>query len=127
METKMKLILTKETDQFPTDPWLMALFDDWFDPCPLNALPETDGLAIDWEAKTYVNPPYSQPLPWVRKGIVEHQQGKIVVFLLKFDSTTQWYRELIQAGAHIIHIGERLHHGARYAAPFPSMLAILSK
>lgn len=105
----------------------MALFADWFDPCPLNDDPQVDGLAIPWEHRTYVNPPYSKLLPWVRKGIEEHKKGALVVFLLKFDSTTAWYRELIQAGAHIIHIGERLHHGAKFAAPFSSMLAVLSQ
>jgi hypothetical protein len=120
------MIPTKATDQFPTDAWLLRVFEGWFDPCPLAVEPGFDGLTVPWGGRTYVNPPYSSPLPWVRKGIAEHQRGKIVVFLLKFDSTTEWYRELVQAGAHIIHIGERLHHGHSYAAPFPSMLAVLS-
>lgn len=118
---------TKATDQFPTDAWLMQVFETWHDPCPLNPAPESNALEREWPDRTYVNPPYSKPLPWVRKGIQENQRGKLVVFLLKFDSTTEWYRELVQANAHIIHIGERLHHGAKYAAPFPSMLAILSR
>lgn len=118
---------TKKSDQFPTDAWLYAVFDNWFDPCPLNSNPEIDGLTVDWADKTYCNPPYSDPLPWVLKGIEEHKKGKTIVFLLKFDSTTKVYRALLDAGAHIIHIGERLHHGHQYASPFPSMLAVLSK
>lgn len=121
------MIETKPTDQFPTDEWLLNIFADWFDPCPLNDKPEIDGLSIEWGERTYCNPPYSKPFPWVLKGIEEHKKGKTVVFLLKFDITTEWYRELKQAGAHFLYVGERLHHGARFASPFPSLIAILSK
>lgn len=117
---------TKASDQFPTDSWLMNVFSDWFDPCPLNENPSVDGLAIDWHSKTYVNPPYSNPLPWVQKAIEENKQGKTIVMLLKFDSTTKWFKELVQAGCHIIYIGERMRHGGKYAAPFASMLVVLS-
>lgn len=116
----------KDSDQFPTDEWLMRVFEDWFDPCPLNAAPEVDGLAIPWRDRTYVNPPYSNVLPWVEKGIREHREGKRIVFLLKFDSTTRWYRALAEAGAHFLYVGERLHHGHQYASPFPSVLAVLT-
>jgi hypothetical protein len=123
----MRSIPTKESDQFPTDKWLMNLFTDWFDPCPLNPSPTVDGLSLSWKDKTYVNPPYSNVLPWVLKSIEENKQGKRVVLLLKFDSTTKWYRALVEAGAHFIHIGERLHHGHKYPSPFSSTLVILPK
>lgn len=121
----MEIIETKVTDQFPTDDWLLRVFDGWFDPCPLNDKPIVDGLKIEWKGKTYVNPPYSNVLPWVEKAIEEHKKGKTIVMLLKFDSTTKWFKKLISNGAHIVHIGERMRHGGKYAAPFSSMLAIL--
>lgn len=117
---------TKASDQFPTDDWLLDVFGSWFDPCPLNDAPEVDGLSIAWGLRTYVNPPYSNPLPWVLKALEEHKQGKTVVLLLKLDTTTQWYRALLGGGAHFMYVGERLHHGAKYAAPFSSMLAVLA-
>lgn len=120
------MILTKPSDQFPTDAWLKQVFSDYFDPCPLNYKPEIDGLLINWGERTYVNPPYSNVLPWVLKAVEEHNKGKTVVMLLKLDPTTQWYRALQEAGAHFFWCGERLHHGAKYASPFPSMLVILS-
>ena len=49
-------------DNYATDDKIMALFEDWFDPCPLKDNPEIDGLNIEWGEKTYVNPPYSKPL-----------------------------------------------------------------
>lgn len=121
------MIQTKPSDQFPTDEWLMAVFDTWFDPCPLNENPQHDGLVMDWPDRTFVNPPYSNPRPWVQKAIVESMKGNRVVMLLKMDSSTQWFRELQEAGAHFAWLNTRLHHGAKYPAPFPSMLAILTK
>lgn len=118
-------IPTKPTDQFPSDAWIWSVFEGWFDPCPLDSSPTVDGLTIDWAQRTYVNPPYSDPLPWVIKGIEEHKKGKTVVFLVKLDPTTKWSLALKLAGAHRLDVGERLHHGAKYAAPFPSALYVL--
>lgn len=119
-------VVSNKTDQFPTDKWLMNVFIDWFDPCPLNKNPEVDGLSLSWKDKTYVNPPYSNPLPWVKKAIQEHRQGKRIVLLLKHDHTTKWFKELAAAGAHFIAPLERLKHGSDNSAPFPSVLALLT-
>ena len=119
------MIQTKPSDQFPTDFWLKCVFEDWFDPCPLNSQPIIDGLVIDWGSRAYVNPPYSDPLPWVLKAIEEKSKGCSVVMLLKLDPTTRWYRALVESGAHFLFVGERLHHGGKYASPFPSVLVVL--
>lgn len=74
----------------------------------------------------FVNPPYSDPLPWVLQGIKEHQKGKVVVFLLKHDSSTRWYRALHEAGAHFLMVEGRLRHGTGKPANFPSVLAVLA-
>lgn len=122
-----QVIQTKPTDQFPSDEWILHAFDGWFDPCPLNDAPTVDGLSIEWRDRTYVNPPYSNPLPWVRKAIAEHRRGKRIVMLLKMDTSTQWFAELKQAGAHFAWLGSRLKYGSGCAAPFPSMLAFLTE
>lgn len=62
------------TDSYPTPTWLLNCFEGFFDPCPLNDSPTFDGLSIDWKKKTYVNPPYSNPLPWVKKAIRERER-----------------------------------------------------
>lgn len=77
-------------------------------------------------ARVFVNPPYSDPLPWVLHGIKEHQKGKTVVFLLKHDSSTKWYRALHEAGARFLMIEGRLRHGTGKPANFPSILAVLA-
>lgn len=111
-------------DNYPTPPWLMAIFKDWYDPCPLNPLYEKDALQVEWANRTYVNPPYSNPLPWVLKAIEESRKGKTIVMLLPVDTSTQWYAKLIEAKAHIF------WHNGRLSEPqspprFASMLVIL--
>ena len=113
-------------DNYTTDECIMELFDDWFDPCPLNAEYEVDALKIDWKDKTYVNPPYSNPLPFVLKAIEENKKGKRIVMLLRMDTSTKWFRELQEAGAKFLWINGRLRFNTGKPANFPSMLVVLT-
>ena len=116
------------SDDYETDVWLMDLFRGWYDPCPYKGLEEgKDGLLEDWKINTFVNPPYSNPMAWVKKAIYEHKQNGItVVMLLKHDSSTMWFAALKEAGARFMWINGRLKHRTKSAANFPSMLAVLS-
>jgi phage N-6-adenine-methyltransferase len=129
----------KGNDQYSTLNWIKdGLFRGWYDPCPLtdNLVDRDgcDGLKGDWVGnKVFVNPPYSNPLRWVEKAIRESRKGKIIVLLLKHDSSTVWWAKLHEAGAHFLPIMGRLQFKPRYgrrkgrraAAPFPSVLAVL--
>lgn len=122
----------KQSDNRQTPKWLMNIFEDWFDPCPLNPNPTIDGLKIDWERKTFVNPPYSDVGKWVFKAIEEYKKGNTIVLLIRFDPTTKYFRALIENEAHIFYSGERLEFinpfvDINYKSPFPSILIILSK
>src|SRR6266516_4298662 len=114
-----------------TPRWLMSVFRYFFDPCPLNGVSrqgtKKDGLLIPWADMTYVNCPYSDPLPWCKKAVQEWRQGKTIVMLLKHDPTTEWARVLIDAGAHFLYLGERLRYSESAKAAFCSDLVILSK
>ena len=121
----------KESDNRATPEWLKNVFNGWFDPCPLNPKPKIDGLTIEWKDKTFVNPPYSCPAEWVYKGIEESKKGKTIVFLMRFDPTTKYFRALIENNAHLFYSGERLRFynpdsKINYASPFPSILIILT-
>lgn len=117
----------KQSDNYATPFWIRLLFENWFDPCPLNDDPEEDGLRRDWPDKTYVNPPYSNPLPWVEKSIEENKKGKsIVLLLLKFDCTTEWYARLKSANAHVLLPTERVKFNGE-TPPWSSALFILEK
>jgi hypothetical protein len=115
-----------ESDNYSTPSWLMEIFGSWYDPCPLNPTPSFDGLNIEWFDKTYVNPPYSNPLPWVIKAIEENKKGKTIAMLMKLDCSTQWFLLLSNANANIILINERVKFNGKPPI-FPSMLAILEK
>ena len=115
-------------DHYQTDMWLMRLFTTYFDPCPLHA--DFDGLKVPWSQfhdQIFVNPPYSNPLPWVKKTIEEYQANPCtIVMLLRHDSSTEWWRLLHEAGAHVLCVVGRLKYQTNNPAPFPSVLVVLS-
>jgi len=113
-------------DNYHTDLWLKSIFENWFDPCPYNPEWNINGLRMVWQNRTFVNPPYSNPKPWVIKAIEENKKDKTIVLLLKHDSSTEWYRLLHEAGANFLMINRRLRHQTGKAAAFPSVLAVLS-
>jgi hypothetical protein len=102
------------------------LFKEWFDPCPLNPNPELDGLSIDWKDRTFINPPYSKPFPWIEKAIQESKKGKRIVLLLKMNSSTSWFKRLQESGATFLWINGRLRFHTGKPANFPSMLVLLN-
>ena len=118
----------KGNDEYSTPSWIKdGLFAGWFDPCPLgHGLAEKDGLNSEWAGdRIFVNPPYSRPLPWIEKAIMESKKGKTVALLVKHDSSTRWWAKLHEAGAHFLPLLGRLHFNGGAAAPFPSVLVIL--
>ena len=114
-------------DNYSTDNSIMEIFENWFDPCPLNENPIIDGLIIDWEDKTFVNPPYSKPLPWINKAIEENKKNKTIVMLLRMDTSTEWFKRLQEANAKFLWINHRLKFNTGKPANFPSMIVILNK
>ena len=114
----------KENDNWASPDWILKIFEGWFDPCPLNA--KKDGLIINWKDKTYVNPPYSNPKPFVIKAIEENKKGKTIAMLLPVDTTTEWFKLLYIAKAHILFPNERLKfNGSKTPARWGCLIAIL--
>jgi hypothetical protein len=51
---------------------------------------QVDGLTIEWAGqRVLVNPPYSNPAPWIDRVIMECKKGKTVALLVKHDSSTR--------------------------------------
>jgi hypothetical protein len=121
-------MISKQTDCYNTPSYIKDLFQDWYDPCKISTgeLRECDGLGSSWKDKTFVNPPYSKPLPWVLKAIEENKKGKRIVLLLKCDPSTKVYRLLYENNAHILLFNERIKFNGN-TPNFPSMLVILEK
>ena len=123
------------TDDHYTPDWCMKMFQGWHDPCPARS--DIDGLSYDWckhDKQIYVNPPYSNPMPWVEKAIKQSQlyEDAIIVMLLKHDSSTRWFSKLQEAGARFWMLQGRMSFNGPNqikkgaVAPFPSILAVLS-
>lgn len=47
--------------------------------------------AVEGSPSVWLNPPYSNPLPWVQKAHHEAINGCTVVMLLKLDTSTKWF------------------------------------
>ncbi len=115
-------------DDYETPDWIRDIFDfdNWFDPCPLRKTYGVDGLKIQWGKRAFVNPPYSNPAPWIDKAISElkHGYSRVVVMLLRVDTSTKWFAKLVEADAEILWFSKRLKFTDK-PANFPSMLVIL--
>lgn len=115
----------KLTDCWNTPTWLIEHFKNHFDPCPNN--PNFDGLTINWINPTFVNPPYSKPLEWIKKAIKESKKGISVVMLLRVDPSTEWYKLLVENNAHFSYFNERLKfNDVKSSSNFSSMLVFLN-
>tara|TARA_B100001964_G_scaffold138301_1_gene152555 strand:+ start:226 stop:576 length:351 start_codon:yes stop_codon:yes gene_type:complete len=110
-------------DNYSTPKWILKLFEDFYDPCPLNTNPKINGLEEVWKDKTYVNPPYSDPTKWIDKAIEENKKGKTIVMLLKVDPSTKWYRRIIEGDGEILFFNRRIKFNGR-TPWFSSMMVI---
>jgi len=100
-------------------------FNFTFDPCPLDENPLYDGLKLEWGLVTFVNPPYSNVMPWVKKAYEESLKGKTIVMLLKMDCSTRWFNEYVYPFVSEIRlINKRLHFNGLGSATFCSMVCI---
>lgn len=103
---------------------LNAEFHFDFDPCP--AKPAFDGLAIEWHARNFVNPPYGREIrKWIKKGYEESLKGKLVVFLIPSRTDTAFWHDYVMKADEIRFIRGRLRFDEyRGGAPFPSCIAV---
>jgi len=58
------------------------------------ALPQ-NGLQLPWMGRVFLNPPYSDVLPWATRA-VEHTPPGTVVALVKLDPTTKWWAKFME-------------------------------
>jgi phage N-6-adenine-methyltransferase len=62
---------------------------------------------VDPSGHVWCNPPYSKPLPWIKKAIAESQESGIgSVILLNCDMSTKWAKLLTKVSCEIIFITE---------------------
>lgn len=101
-----------------------------FDPCPLGEAVQ-DGsspMFTSWTGRrVFCNPPYNRKsyIPFLERA----PEADLAVFLLPSRTDTKWFHDMVLPNADEIRFvrGRLKFGGARYAAPFPSMLVIFRK
>lgn len=107
---------------------LDAEFGFDFDPCPLGG--DRDGtstLFCEWIGKrVFCNPPYG---PGIRQFLDRAREADVAVFLIPARTDTRWFHELVLPNAKEIRFikGRLKFGGAKYNAPFPSMIVVFQK
>jgi len=112
----------KLTDNAPTPKWLFEQFSTrgYFDPCPSVAA--FNGLDIEWPEKNFVNPPFSNKIPWIYKAILEGEEGKTVILFLPVDTSAAWFHDLIMPFFQVFLFRGRINLDNGHHPKFPNML-----
>lgn len=91
-----------------------------------------DGLADDWSGRlTFVNPPFSQLLVWLRRAHDQWQAGNVqtVVFLAPVRTDSAWFHDTLSAVANIYLLRGRIRFlkadGTGQHTPFSLMVVTL--
>lgn len=121
--TKSKLTLIGDNYRTPNKVYneLNEEFNFNDDPCPIGGI---KGLNREWGTSVFMNPPYSNPTPWVRKAYIESLKGKTIVGLLRGDTSTRWFHDWVLEKAEIRFIKGRLKFDGIKPAPFASIVVI---
>lgn len=85
--------------------------------CELGFTEKDDSLSLDWKSEidkayplksnhdyVWLNCPYSNPMPWVKKAIESQSNGLGVVMLLNDDTSAGWFAESLKGVSEIRHI-----------------------
>lgn len=82
--------------------------------CDLHFTEEDDSLSIPWANHpalksnrleyVWLNCPYSNPMPWVKKALSAQRHGLGVVMLLNDDTSVGWFAEALKGVSEIRHI-----------------------
>lgn len=71
---------------------------------------DDNGLSKKWRGRVFVNPPFSNPAPWVRKAALQVEKGNadVVVMLLPCSMASNWFHEWVLPYAEVHYIKGRL-------------------
>lgn len=126
----MILYPKSQGDSLETPSWILGLARDlmglppgyvMLDPCPING---SGGLTIEWTGPTFVNPPFSNILPWVEKAL---SSSGPVVLLLPVRSTKDWFHLLLNSPRSTFYwLSKRVRFsGMKTNPPFDCFLVVI--
>ncbi len=101
---------TSKSDSTVTPKWLADMLPETdLDPCSnershirsrwsYSLEKKLDGLLLPWRGTVYENYPYSDPMPWIVKTMLELHGGRCTgaIVLAKLDASTRWWQLLTQ-------------------------------
>jgi len=134
----MKAYHKADRDDWATPPEIFEALNKEFkftlDVCatPENAkcknfiTPGQDALTVPWRGRCFMNPPFSQAAAFVKKAHDEARAGRaLVVALMAARTDTRYFHDFIYGKTKIRFLKGRVKFvGAKWAAPFPSMIVI---
>lgn len=53
---------------------------------------QMDALSCYWSTSNWLNPPYSDISPWIKKTIGEMERGCLTVMLIPADTSVKWFK-----------------------------------
>ena len=134
-------MFSSRTDNWVTPQWLFDELDKEFHftldvcadeqnhKCEKYYTKTDDGLKNSWGGVVFMNPPYGREIAkWIRKAYSERANCEAIVMLLPSRTDTNWFHDYIYHEAEIRFLRGRIKFGgAKWNAPFPSMVAIYRK
>lgn len=74
-----------------------------------------NGLALPWRGRVWLNPPYSDPLPWLQTLLTYHQAGDVTaaLALLPCASSPRWAKLAWAQAAAVCLLGQRVQFWPR--------------
>lgn len=84
--------------------------------------PEHDGLSRPWFGQVFLNPPYSNPMPWLRRAIEQTRNANcdLVVALLPVRTDNRWFHDCVKDKAQIRFIRGRIKWIGWQGTPIPN-------
>jgi len=131
-----------DTDKLETPDWLFkqlkSVFNFSFDAAASAGNNKctlwSDSLDTDWKevargGVVWLNPPYSNPGPFLAKAADEAVRGVTTVALIKGDPSTRWWQVFVEGVATLVWIPNRIRFNlnrkpTKYPASFTTVLAV---
>jgi DNA N-6-adenine-methyltransferase Dam len=90
--------------------------------CSDFILKSKDGLKVPWYGVVWMNPPYSNLIPWCRKAYEYALAGGTVIALLPVFTDAPWFHVWVSHGKITLLRGKLSYIGRPGVAPFSSMI-----
>jgi phage N-6-adenine-methyltransferase len=135
MSGDIDLFTSSETDEWATPPEFVRPLTQAFNGYELDAASgaedspiaqtvfQENGKQQTWFGDVWCNPPYSEMVSWTNKVVAEATRDQVdsITYLVKGDTSTEWWHTAINTAEYVAMIDHRLAFGdGENNAPFAS-------